>query len=297
MGKISIIIPSYNRPNELKKTIESILKTRYKDYEIIVSLDADIDSLKFLKKLKKKHKKIRIIFSKKPRGRCKAKNDALKVAKGEIIVFFDDDVIVDRNYFNVILPYYRNPKVGGVGGREVKLMKRSFIRNVWLKLRRDVGKVRLDGEVISNFDLCREVREVDTFVGCNMSFRRNVIEEVKGFDENYIGIAYREETDLCWRIKQKGYKLIFDPKAKVIHREEEKSNGLKRWSYWYFINNTYFFMKNLYQKKLIRLLKFILKELMGSFLRVLAYKKPYFLIYFPRIFIGIRFYYSKKVEK
>ena len=81
-----------------------------------------------------------------------------------------------------------------------------------------------------------------------MSFRKEAIIKAGGFDERFGGSAHLEETDLCLRIRKAGYKIVFDPKAELIHLKDTKggcrAENYKQWFYGYGHNNMLFFLKN-----------------------------------------------------
>ena len=118
MTKISVIIPTYYRPTELRNTIESILKQTTKPYEIIIVDDGDLKVLPFEEE--SKNVGINYIYYKKDNpGLTESRNKGIELSKGSIIFFLDDDVILSPNYIEEILSVYNNDRkqvVGGVGG-------------------------------------------------------------------------------------------------------------------------------------------------------------------------------------
>lgn len=78
-----------------------------------------------------------------------------------------------------------------------------------------------------------------------MSFRRELLLRVGGFDEKYVGTGYRDDTDLCVRIRRLGNKLLYQPKALVQHKFRGKRID-SNWVYWYMRNHTYFYLKNIF---------------------------------------------------
>jgi len=292
--KISIIIPTYEgREEELKKLINFLIKMKREFYEVIVVVDKSEEIKKYLIDIKRKHKLVKIIYSKKRRGRCKAKNLGARIARGDILLFLDDDVKrLDKNYFKIIKEDLRSPIVGAVSGREIKRKKKSMIKKFVSSY---VGIITSLGEVISNFDIyLKEPKIVNALPGCNFAVKREVFKLAGGFDESYdIGTAYREETDLQLRITKLGYKLIFDPRIYVVHEEKESLATFKKWFRWYYVLNTYFFLKN-FNPSLLKLFFFIYKEFLGSCTRMIIYKRPYPIAYFPKIIEGILYYKKNK---
>ena len=134
--------------------------------------------------------------------------------------------------------------MGGVGGRIILNGKQSHDNSNHNKV---IGKVRWwDTHLIDNFD-ATERAYIDHVQGCNMSFRKEALIKAGGFDEQYRGSARLEETDLCLRIRRTGYKIVFDPKAELVHLKDTKgccAENYKQWFYRYGHNNMFFFLKN-----------------------------------------------------
>ena len=88
-----------------------------------------------------------------------------------------------------------------------------------------------------------------------MSFRRDLIISMGGFDEEFVGNAFREETDFCLKLRNSSYRIIFDPDAAVIHYwntdggcDHIRLGNPDFTSYYYYQdfvqNNIYFFLKH-----------------------------------------------------
>jgi len=291
--KISVIIPTCDgREKEIKKLITSLLKLRKDIFEIIVVIDKSEETRKYLTNLRKRYKMIKILFSKERRGRCKAKNEGAKIAKGNILTFLDDDVVIrDKKYFKLLLEDFKNYKIAAVAGREIKSGEKSLIKRL---VYNKVGIINSLGEVTSNFDIFLEKPiVVQALPGCNFSVRKDVFKLAGGFDETYdIGTAYREETDLQIRIRKLGFSLLFDPRISVQHVERKSPTFLKKWLKWYYILNTYFFLKN-FRPSFLKFCLFIYKEFLGCLARTIIYKTLYPILYFPNITNGI-IYFKKK---
>jgi GT2 family glycosyltransferase len=189
------------------------------------------------------------------RSRQRALNLGISIANGEIVAFLDDDITVDKKWLANITEPYTNATVGGVGGRVIPYGKKQ---KHYVRTRQNtVGRVYSSGLVIGNFDLPSEHPiEVDSLIGCNMSFRRDLLLKVGGFDVNYKGTSYRDDTDLCIRIRKSGCALIYCANALVWHKYKGKLFGAD-WSYWYVRNNVYFYLKNLFAQDRLKIPVFI----------------------------------------
>ena len=244
--KVSVVIATYNRYKDLKDCLNSIFSLEKKPYEVIVVDSNSKDGTEKVKDL------FQIKFASIPeRNRQRARNLGISMANGDVIAFLDDDVVVCKKWLDQIVKPYIDDNVGGVGGRVIPYRKpENFYVKIW---RNYVGRVLPNGLVLGNFDVpMKSPVEVDSFIGCNMSFRRELLLKVGGFDENYLGTGYRDDTDLCLRIKKLGYKLIYNSQALVWHKFKGKKVD-NRWLYWYVRNHVYFYLKNLFVENMLTL--------------------------------------------
>jgi len=233
---ISIVIPSYNRHEQLAKTVTYLSGLNYSAYEIIIvdqsenetrALKQSIDNKIQLYKIKKK-------------GLPIARNFGISKARGDIILFCDDDIIPTQQLITAHLGNYTNPQVGGVAGHIAdKTKKENHIK---------IGRInRFTGCQSDNFHSPKK-SFIDHGRGCNISFRTDVLKRIGGFDPRFGGTAFLEETDVCLRISRLGYRLIYEPRATVVHSKSD-SGGCRpasptHWFYWYGHNYMMLFWKN-----------------------------------------------------
>lgn len=228
----SIIIATYHRKNSLVRLLKSLKGVKA---EIIIVEQGENNRQVY------EPYNVRYFFLKNP-STVKAENLGAKKAKGDILLFFDDDVIVKSNTVSYHLKNYKNASIGAVVGRvvtdgqpiESKATNTARI-NFWLDF---------EDHYSSTIP-----QEVDTLIGCNMSVRRDLFKRVGGFDENFTWPALRFESDLSQRIIKEGYRIRFDPKAEVRHVRESKggsrkSEGKLKWYYNFFKNEMYFALKH-----------------------------------------------------
>jgi len=230
---VSIIIPSYKRQESLQKLLRSLSIEKNNYLEIIVILQGE--------KNIKRPRKVKVCYLNTP-SMTRARNAGARRAKGEFILFLDDDVVVRKGLIENHVRNFRDPMVIATCGRVVTPGQAVEPEH------RNVGRVGILGGVSGGFS--STIRQnVDTVIGCNMCWRRDVYLNLGGVDEQFTGNALREETDLSLRAKKLGYKIIFEPKAVVEHHRAEtggarKSEGRLQWYFDFFSNQTYFFLKH-----------------------------------------------------
>ena len=274
---VSIIIPSLGRLDHLRNCIEAILSqdAGYK-LEIIVVIDGSgcEDAARLLASEFGDRGRLLIDVSHTRRGSAKAKNIGARMASGKLLVFLDDDTIPTHSWLTSLVESY-SIGIVGVGGSERKGGPPSIANSLFYSIYGGkTGRITKSGLVISNFTpKKRDTESVDCLPGCNMSFRKEPFIRLGGFDENYVGTAYREETDFCVRVKTLG-ELLFVPAAMVDHLEEpyggNSPSSFRDWNYWYHRNNTYFYLKNFGPVSRLRWLRHYLVELHTSLMRMLV---------------------------
>jgi len=214
MAKLSVIICSGGRPEALAKTLRSLDGQTFKDWEKIVV---------------------------KERPLVKARDLGWRRAKGEIVAWIDDDVVLSKDWAkNLVKIFEENKDVGGVSGPTIVpegLLKNRLVfwwygrDNFWARRWEkwvlqdkpfDVGRIYSNGwwSPGSNFKSCLELKgswEVDYLEACNMSLRRELVKRVKGFDKGYKGTAEWCELDLAMRVKELGYRLVWSRGVRLNH--------------------------------------------------------------------------------
>ena len=112
MKLISIIIPYYKKKIYIKLTLQSILRQKYKNFEILIIYDdADTEDLLFIKKLKKKDKRIKLIINKKNIGAGMSRNKGVRLSKGEYLAFVDSDDLWHPEKLKLQLSYMIKNKI------------------------------------------------------------------------------------------------------------------------------------------------------------------------------------------
>lgn len=240
--KASIIIPTLNRPDIVKRALESIFQYCGASNQIIV-VDSSTDDLT---------KKTVTEFPGVKHIRAQVKNQAYQWNVGvinsseDILIFLDDDSIVHKGWLENLINSYSSADIGGVGGMVVDPEQK---RSEWYGTK-TVGQILRSGLVINNFDTdTGETIEVDKGAGGNLSFKREVFFKVAPFDPTCKGTSTYNDSDFCIRVRKAGYKFLYNPKAVVTHLRAKRadfSRDRNKFQGRYFAgrNFTYFILKN-----------------------------------------------------
>ena len=210
LPSISIIISAYNEEKTLRQCLDSLLVLDYPNYEVTMVNDASKDNtLTILQEYQKKSKKIKVVTYTVNKGVPGARNEGMKVAKGEIFVFTDADATFPKEWpIKLIEPLIRNPAVGATGGRDIAPPHQPLIqRCIDYTLTSFIGTAGLRGA---------KVRLAKYSVtGCNFAVKQEVVQKVGMHDEK---IRWRgEEKEWCQRIREAGYEILFVPESYILH--------------------------------------------------------------------------------
>lgn len=219
-----------------------------------------------------------MIEQKERTGLAAARNLGINHANGEIVSFIDDDGVADEKWIENIVKAFKDAKVSAVGG----VVYGTLSRNPTVE---DQNKVLFHPNVMDKYatHIVTTLEEYTTpqkghypiLNGCNMSFKKSVLEETGSFDE-YLVNGY-DDTEQCIRIFKKGYKIVYDPDIKVRHYPQ--TNGITRDNYDYYMrrNRIYLCIKNFLGNELT-LSKLVTNDLIllqnDIFTTISKHKKP-----------------------
>lgn len=237
----SLVIPTYKRKTSVLRLLSS-LKTEWDREVEIILVEQRVSHRKEIKTFCASIQLPIIYFFLKTLSMTHARNIGVKKARGKYILFLDDDVVVSKGLIRFHILNFSNPSIAAVCGRVITPGQMKEEHNT------HVGKISLFGKVSTGFSSTIR-QEVDTVIGCNMCWRKDALEKLGLFDEQFTGNALREESDISLRSKKAGYKVIFEPKAVVTHLREptggaRKTEGRLQWYFHFFSNETYFFLKH-----------------------------------------------------
>jgi GT2 family glycosyltransferase len=170
---------------------------------------------------------VKLIQNDTNKGFAAANNEGITIAKGRYVLLLNSDTVILNNAIDKTVSFAdAHPKAGVVGYRvlnpDCTLQPTCFmfpsILNMLLAaayLYKIFPQSRFFGRERMTWWDRNDKREVDVVTGCFMLVRREAIEQVGLMDERFF--VYGEETDWCYRFKQAGWKVLFTPRAEIIH--------------------------------------------------------------------------------
>ena len=319
--KISIVIVSYNVKDFISQCIRSIYKSNLNknDYEIIVVDNDSHDNT--LQMIEKEFQEVIIIRNKNNEGFSKAVNQGFAISKGENLCIINPDVIIkDDTLSKLLLNIEGNDKIGAIGPRVINTdgtiqhsCKRSFptpLNSLFrlFKLDKLFPKSKVFGKYNLTYLYIDKEHEVDVLSGAFMLIRRKIFKLVNGFDQRFF--MFGEDIDLCHKIKDLGYKVIYSPTTEIIHYKGESVKSApydminvfysamdiyydkysSKYKYWKFISQLV--KLGLFFRKSFSLFKMLLSNLITLFIDM-------FFIFFSfttSIFLWYSFHYYEIVD-
>ena len=209
---ISIVILNYNAGDLLIDCVDSIQKSNYKNYEIIVVDNISKD--KSHKKCKEKFPNIKLIENSENLGYCEGNNVGLRVTNGEFVVILNPDTIVDPSWLSELLQAYRKngdgiyqPKFLASTDHSMLLSTGNMIQIFGFGYSRAKGDI--DKKQYENFE------KIDFASGTCIFTSKKIIEEI-GLFESFL-FAFHDDFELCWRGALIGINSFYVPSAIVYH--------------------------------------------------------------------------------
>jgi len=212
MKRVSLYIPCFNAEKHIEKCIKSVLSQTYPVDEILIIDDGCTD--KTIEKASKYN--IKILRNKENKGLAFSRNNGILKAKNELVASVDADVVLDKKWLENIIKTFRNDKIAGACGNLEEYYK-DRAANLW----------RLT-HMKQNWGKKRAINPKFLF-GSNCVFRKSAVKNIGLYN-----IKYRtnyEDVDVSNRLKSKGYKLIYEPKAKASHLKQDSITSVLKGSW------------------------------------------------------------------
>lgn len=290
--KIAVVILNWNGKKFLEKFLPFVISNNSSDAQIIVADNASTDdSVSFLTT---NYPQIKIIQNTVNGGFAKGYNDALKLVKAEYYVLLNSDVEVTPNWIDPIIKLMDSDKSIAACQPKIKdFNKKSYFEYAGAAggFIDKYGYPFCRGRILETIEEDKaqynDTREVFWASGACLFVRAEYYHQMEGFDEDFF--AHMEEIDLCWRLKNYGYKIMYCADSTVYHVGGGTLNKTSpKKTFLNFRNNLILLCKNhppdyFYLKLFIRFLldglaglKFLLS---GKFSHFLAVIKAHFSFY------------------
>ena len=223
--KVSIIIPTKDNVDTLKICIDSILeKTDYENYELVIvdNQSKEEETFEYFDKIKN-NPRIKILEYNKPFNFSAINNFAVsKVDAGYLLFLNNDTEVISEEWLSAMLEHAQRREVGAVGAK--LLYPNNTIQHAGIIIG-IIGKPPVAGHShryfpASHFGYCGRIQHVQNLSAVTaacMMVRKEVFEDVGGFDEN-LTVAFND-VDFCLKIREKDYLIVYTPYAELYHYE------------------------------------------------------------------------------
>jgi len=273
---VSIVIVNHNRKEDLKACLNSVQKTKYENFEVIVIDNASTDES--VEVVKKNFGWVKLVVNDQNVGPIKARNFGVQISKGNLIAFLDSDTEVEPNWLIELAKVIDRDKKVGACACKVK-----FFSNKNLINSAGMGCDKY-GFAFSRGLICRgnfekdegqydKQEEVFSAYTAAMLARKDVLEQINLFNPELD--MYYEDIELSWKIRLTGYKIMYVPTSLVFHKMSPlKTPFTTKVKYYTERNRLMTMIQNYSLPSLIRLIPFYLFLKFSESMIYLAFNKP-----------------------
>ncbi|MCI4458147.1 MAG: glycosyltransferase family 2 protein [Thermocrinis sp.] len=225
---VSVLIPMHNEEKVASHILDLIIASDYpkEKMEIIPINDHSTDKTKeIIDEYARKYPFIKPLhrYGDLPRGKQNGLNDALKIAKGDVIIVYDADYLPPKGQIRTLAVAFKDPRIGAVMGRVVPINAEKNLLTRLLDIERS-GGYQVDQQARYNLNL------IPQYGGTVGGFRKDLVVRLGGFDARVLA----EDTELTYKIYLNGYKVAYANSAECYEEAPEdwnvRSRQLRRWS-------------------------------------------------------------------
>ena len=222
--RVSIIIPTRDKSDVLRKCIDSIIeKTVYQSYEIIIvdNQSQESETFRYYDEVNS-NKKIRILHYDEAFNYSSINNFAVSQCDSEYVLFLNNDTeVITSEWLAAMLEHARRPEVGAVGAK--LLYTNGRIQHCGIIM--GYGDPPIAGHHYQRYPdhhgyigVINTIRNFSAVTGACMLTKKALFEEVGGLEERNLAFAFND-IDYCLKLRDKGYLIIYTPYAKLYHHE------------------------------------------------------------------------------
>lgn len=218
---VSILIPVYNQFSYTYNCLQSIKKYAGDiAYEIIIGDDNSTD---LTRELEKVVKGVMVIHHEKNLQFLMNCNRISREASGKYLVFLNNDTQVQKNWLKTLVDLMEKEENIGLAGSKL-IYSNGLVQEAGGIVWKDAAVLQYGNNRQPGEEELNDIRETDYISGASIIIRRKLWEEIGGFDRRFAP-AYYEDVDLAFQVKEKGYKVVYQPESEVIHFEGVTENG------------------------------------------------------------------------
>jgi len=240
---VSIIVLNYNAGKLLINCVESILKTNYPKFEIIVVDNVSNDHSH--KECKKTFPQIRLIENMKNLGYCEGNNVGIRAAKGDFLVILNPDTIVSPEWLHALVDAYEKNGEGIYQPKILSLYESGVLQSTGNMLHLFGFGFSRDKGILDNSDY-NEIQQVGYASGTCLFMSLHTMTKIGLFDPFIF--LYHDDLDLGWRAAQLNIKSYFVPSSVIYHAESYSLKWSSKKFFWLERNRRYCLLTH-YSKK------------------------------------------------
>lgn len=216
MPTVSVVIVSWNGEKFLEPCLSAVSAQTLKGYEVIVvdngSTDGSVESVR------SHFAGVRLIENKRNLGYAGGANVGFRSATGEVLALLNQDTIPHPDWVAELLAVLSGNEEIGIVGSKILNMDGVTLQHAGAYLPWPLVQGIHYGRGEKDEGQYGEPREVEYVTGAAMAIKRPVLEAIGLFDEGFFP-GYFEDVDLCFRARQAGYRVVYVPRAVVLHNE------------------------------------------------------------------------------
>ncbi len=214
---VSIIIPAYNGLSYTRQCLQALWQnTSGIPYEVIVVNNGSTDETGDF--LAQTGTGVKVIANQANLGFARACNQGAGAARGQYLVFLNNDTIPQRGWLAALVAVVRrDPRIGVVGSKLLYPDGRVQHAGVAIRRERPLGTQHIYKGCPASVPQVNKERDFQVVTGACMLVRRDLFKVLQGFDEVYVN-GY-EDVDFCLRVRQAGWRVVYTPRSVLIHYE------------------------------------------------------------------------------
>ncbi|WP_406683467.1 glycosyltransferase family 2 protein [Seonamhaeicola sp. MEBiC1930] len=239
--KVSIVSVNYNQPEVTCEMLESLRKVTYPNFETLVVDNGSPTNSPLI--IKEKYPEAHLIISEKNLGFAGGNNLALKQAKGDYVLLLNNDTEVEPDFLDSLVELMESDnKIGIVSSKILFFYEDNLIQYAGSSPLNPITSRNITyGNKEKDSGQFNKPKETSYPHGACMMIRRSVLEELGLLYENYF--LYYEELDFAERVKRAGYKIYFQPKSSILHKESISTGKNSPLKTYYLNRNRVLFLR------------------------------------------------------